>query len=185
MAPPPRSAHVQLARDVLAERADDQAAVEEQRRSCSGSGVGRQAQDATGTVIGEDVASEQPGRGYAAVDEATDDGTAARRHGDAAVSVDVHRWRRATRVAVVCRVVADVALEDAPAEVAAPSTDLPVNARRAIDLLPTVVADIADPQVVADRVDAPAPRIAQAVGPDLIASRATHEGVVSGDAVWP
>src|SRR6185436_17988944 len=53
-----------------------------------------------------------------------------------------------------------------------------------VDLLPRALPDIADPQVTGRRVEREAPRVPQAVGPDLWArTRPADERVVRGDRV--
>src|SRR4029453_14925005 len=68
------------------------------------------------------------------------------------------------------------ALHDRPAVVAA--------ALNAVDHLPQLPADVADPQVAGDAVEAHAPGIAEAVGPDLgPRSGGLEEWIVGRDRV--
>jgi hypothetical protein len=72
-----------------------------------------------------------------------------------------------------------VALDDVPAVI------VPARVARAlmVDLLPAGLADVADEEIAVLPVEAEAPRIAKAVGPDLVARRgvAVDEGVRRGD----
>src|SRR4029453_9209754 len=66
-----------------------------------------------------------------------------------------------------------------PAEVrAARSRD-----RQVVDLLIAVVADVADRDRLGGAVEREAPRVAQAVGPDLVPAGSPYERVVGGDRV--
>ncbi len=76
-------------------------------------------------------------------------------------------------VAAAGRVVAVESLHQPPAVVLAPAG----AGRSEVDLLPEVLAHVADQQVAGRAVEAPPPRVAQAVGPDLVAAGRAHEGV--------
>src|SRR5439155_15645939 len=63
-------------------------------------------------------------------------------------------------------VVAGPTLQLPPAEVRAPPTT--TGPPQTVDLLPAVLADVADPQVAREPVEREPPRIARADGPDLV-----------------
>src|SRR5690606_6790941 len=68
------------------------------------------------------------------------------------------------------------ALHDPPAEIG------PGIARaHQVDLLAHALADIADPQIAGDRVEAVPEWIPQAIGPDLGQAPAAGEGIAGGD----
>ena len=74
-----------------------------------------------------------------------------------------------------------LALEGVPSEVhAAPG---PVAGGRDVDLFVVVLTDVGDPEIAGRAVEREAPRVAQAVGPDLRASATACERVVGRDPV--
>lgn len=73
-----------------------------------------------------------------------------------------------------------IALEAAPAEVCATG---PATSAGDVDLLPALLADIADPEAPGRAVEAEPPWVAQAVRPDLIPPWSTDEGIVGRDSV--
>src|SRR4051794_8831925 len=111
------------------------------------------APDRAGAEVAEDVAARERGHGAAAIDVAARDGAAG-----APVLVDVHRLCERPRpdgLVLELR----VALVDRPAEV---EQRLEGGVRHVVDLLPRVLTDVADPEVVGLAVEGEAPRVAQA-----------------------
>src|SRR5690606_29381025 len=162
--------HVQLAAVVLAERRDVEAGLVQQRDLPRAAGeVG--APDPAGDEVAEDVGAPQLGHGAAAVEVAAADRAAPA----AAAGVGDDRHHQALGVAAGARLEALGPLHHVPAVVLA--------ARGAgglqVHLLEPVLADVGDVKVAGLAVEAEAPRVAQAVGPDLgPGALAVHEGVV-------
>ena len=71
------------------------------------------------------------------------------------------------------------ALEHPPAEIGAA-----VGRAHQVDLLARALADIADPQILGERIEAAAERVPEAVGPDFRAARrAVREGIAGRDGI--
>jgi hypothetical protein len=171
--------HVEVARLILAERGHHVAQVDERRAggAPAGAGLGR-GPDLAGAVVGVEVRAAHALH-RAAVAEAAGDRAAP----GGMVVVDDRRGRlhdrggaRRTGVEIV------VALEAAPAVVAAADAD-----GLEAHFLDVALADVADQHVASLAVERPAPRIAQPVGPDLVAGlgdrTAAHAGLPGGDRV--
>src|SRR6266545_2092996 len=127
--------------------------------------------DPAGAVVAVQVGATQAGDAPAPVDAAAD-----HRAGAALAAVLDHRVDRA-RGALALEVVP--ALAPVPAVVAAARPG-----RLVVDLLPGVLADVADPQVAGGGIEGEAPRVAQPVRPDLRAgAAAADERVVGRHAV--
>src|SRR5439155_26342122 len=109
-----------------------------------------------------------------AVDDAARDGAAV------AVAVLQDGQRHAGHVAAGGGREAVAALGDVPAVVLAAAA----GGEADVHLLPLALADVGDHEVAGQAVEGEAPRVAQAVGPDLAArARAGDEGVVGRDRV--
>ena len=107
-------------------------------------------------------------------DDAADDRTTL------VVTIFGHGRREASLVAAMGRAVAMEALCPVPPEVEPADTG-----PRDIDLLPRTLADVADPQIARRPDEAEAPRIAQAVEPDLgPGTGRSDERVVRRDGIW-
>jgi hypothetical protein len=82
------------------------------------------------------------------------------------------------------RQVGTEALTAVPAVVVATARDDAVaGARRPVDLLVGILADVGDDHAAAEEVEGEAPGIAQPVGPDLVTTGPADERVVGGDGV--
>src|SRR6478609_1912733 len=80
--------------------------------------------------------------------------------------------------------IGDESLATVPAVVGADATDGPGGGTgREVDLLARFLADVANHHVAVDPVEGEAPRVAQAVGPDLVATRTRGEGIPRRDRV--
>jgi hypothetical protein len=84
----------------------------------------------------------------------------------------VRRRRHAERLVEVERV---PGLVTAPPEIGASSR---IWSEREINLLPKVLADVGDREVAGGAIEGEPPRIAEAVGPDLVPPRLVDEGIV-------
>src|SRR5690606_15820480 len=169
---PPHFPYTTLFRSgrVLAERRDVEAGLQE-RLDVPAVG-GRSGPDPATHVVREHVPARERRRSRAAVDVAAADRAAP----VAAVGIAEDRQDHAGLVAAVARLVATVALHDVPAVV------LAARRRRGLEvhLLEGVLPDVGDVQVARRPVEPEAPRVAQAVGPDLRARAAlVNERVVA------
>ena len=135
--------------------------------------------DSAAAVVAEEVAAAEQREVDAAVDVAA--GHRAVVGAIDRVAVLDHRERPAARQAARHRLVAVAALHVVPAVVHAPAAA--TRRRRPVDLLPRILADVADPQVAGDPVERPAPRIAQPERPDLVGAGLADERIRRGDAV--
>ena len=121
-----------------------------------------QAANERAAVVAVEVRAAEVGHGAAAVHVAAGD------RAPLAVIVLEDRQRHPRLIAAGARRVAvPVALDDVPAVVLAAGA----AGRLEVDFFEAVLADVADVEIAGGTVEAEAPRIAQPVRPDLIASR--------------
>src|SRR5690606_8260476 len=149
--------HVDLAGRVLGERGDRQARLRQQFAGPLAFGVPLHAPELAGTDVGIQVLAVERRGSRAAIDVAADDGATL------SMAVLDDRRHQTGRVAALGRAEAVVALHDRPTVILAAGA----GGRLEVDLFPVILPDVGNVEVAGLLVEAEAPGVAQAVGPDL------------------
>ena len=160
----------ELARFVFTERAERQSCSRELATLPDASGVGASAPDSTTGKVSKHIHTDQTRKSLSAIAKATG-------HRSAFVPAVGHDRIAQSRSITGRRLEAIGALDDIPTVVLAAQA----RCRLKVDLFPCALTNVADEQISGLPIKAEAPRIAQSIDPNLVASIGNaNEGIVRG-----